>query len=44
MPDSVSNQEVAIKSLISMLPIAQYVRCINCSYNDKKAIFVYAGK
>ena len=40
---TVSNQEVILKRLISMLRIAQklyvgrkvvYVRCINCSYNN----------
>ena len=43
MLQTVSNQEVALKRLISMLLIAQklyvgrkviYVRCIKCSYNN----------
>ena len=40
---TVSNQEVTLKRLMSMLPIAKklyvggkviYVRCMNCSYNN----------
>ena len=46
---TVSNQEVSLKRLISMLPIAQklysYHNVAKCiGFLDKKAIFVYTGK